>query len=328
MKKSIKQVDQESNYGSVLESFKKIYEGHKLFYISMYPLKALYDIYKYYVLTDEAFIRLLYRRKFGRYPNLENPTLFSEKLQWLKLNDRTPLHTQCADKFRVREYVAKKIGKQYLIPLVFESDNVEDVREENFPDEAFILKQNHDSGWAMFIVRDKKKFDFKKARKEIYKALKKNYYQYSREWQYKNIKKHILGEKLLMDAQGNVPNDIKIHCFHGKVEFVEIMTGRGSKEGVKEHCLSKNGEKMPFLFSYPQSTQKLVFPSKWQEMMILAEELSSPFIYVRVDLYCVENKIYFGELTFTPHSGINMYLEPKEWDAKLGKLIDLSQLKV
>lgn len=304
---------------------KQAYRNRK-YSVFLRPFKYIYDIYRYRLMPDRMFIKLNYKSKFGRYPNLENPILFSEKLQWLKLNDRTPLHTQCADKFRVRDYVEKEIGSKYLIPLVFQSDNVEDVRDENFPNEAFILKQNHDSGWAMFIVRNKKDFNFKKARKEIKKAFKKNYYHYSREWQYKNIKKHILAEQLLIDDNGNIPDDFKIHCFHGKVEFVEIMSGRGSEEGVKEHCLDRNGKKTPFLFSFPQSSKKLVIPAQWEQMMSLAERLSSPFVYVRVDLYCVMSKIYFGELTFTPHSGINMYLEPKEWDAKLGALIDLSQL--
>ncbi len=284
--------------------------------------RLIFNFFRYRVIPVELFIKIQYKKRMGFYPNLKNPQLFSEKLQWLKLNDKRKLLVNCVDKYYVREFVKVAIGDKYLVPLLYATKDVSEINENNAPDIPFIIKVNHDSG-GVFIVKDKNIFNFENARQKLSSALKTNYYYQSKEWPYKNIEKRIIIEQLLLDEHGNIPNDIKVHCFHGKVEFVEIMTNRGSIGGVKEHCLTRDFVKQPFLFSYPQSSMPLEVISNWDEIMDLAEVLSHPFNYVRVDFYNVNNKIYFGELTFYPHSGYDMLLQPRNWDLELGNKLDL-----
>lgn len=288
-----------------------------------YPFSLGMKKIRYHLTSDKRLIRRKYKKILGRFPELEHPSLFSEKLQWLKLYDRNPLMTICADKYRVRQYIKENIGEEYLIPLVFDSANPDDIYPENLPDFPVVIKQNHDSGYAMTFVHDKSKVDFEAVRTRLKKGAKINYFWGKREWSYKNIKPHIVVEKMMFDGEGNLPDDYKIHCFNGKVQFVELMTERFSSTGVKEHCLLRDGTKADFVFSYPQTLKPFEKPAEWEEMMQLAEKLAEVFRYVRVDLYNIAGKIYFGELTFYPHSGWNMLLQPREWDLKLGKLLTL-----
>lgn len=293
-------------------------------------MEVFLDWLKFYCIPDKLAIKIRYKRRLGKWPNLKHPLLFSEKIQWLKLYDRTPLHTQCADKYRVRDYVKSVVGEQYLIPLVFESEKVEDVKYENFPDEPFIIKTNHDSGWATFIVRDKNRFDFENARKKIKDALKRNYYHYSREWQYKNIKPRIIAEKLLVEKSGNLPNDYKLHCFNGKVHFVQVDIDRFSLH--KRNFYNTSWKLLPFVWCEVkdgkllwENGRHIEKPSNLNEMIEIAEKLSEPFVYCRVDLYSCNNKVYFGEITFHHGGGMESF-RPEVWDLKLGKLVDLSKI--
>ncbi len=292
--------------------------------ILLSPLKWCYDFYRFRLLSDQQAIRRSYKKWYGRYPDLDNPKLFTEKLQWLKLNDRTPLHTQCADKYGVREYIKKTIGEEYLIPLVYDTDNPNDIRQENLPDYPVVIKQNHDSGYAMTFVHDKTTVDFRAVQSKLKKGATINYFWGNREWQYKNIKPRIIVEKLLIGDKDGLPDDIKVHCFNGKVEFVELMSERFTTTGTKEHCLDANFEKTDFTFSKPLSLKTYEKPFCWELIKQLAEKLASPFAYARVDFYEVNRKVYFGEITFHPDAGIYIEnLEPKEMDEKLGKLLKL-----
>lgn len=305
-----------------MKAFHKIYNRSLFSNLLLSPIIFLYRIYIYNLLTEKQFIKKMFKKRLGFVPDLENPKTLSEKIQWLKLNDRTTLHTMCADKFKVREYVKDKIGEEYLVPLVFETNSTKDIRIEKMPDYPVIIKTNHDSGGGN-IVQNKYKTDFIKIQKELKTRLKKNYYKTSKEWPYKDIDRLIIVEKLLIDTR--YPNelpDYKIHCINHKVNFIEIMTDR-STGAVKEYCLDINFNKQPFLFSYPQSSQPIQKPKKWDEMIKVAEILSEEFLYVRVDLYDVNDEIFFGELTFHPHSGIDMYMKPREWDLKLGQELTL-----
>lgn len=216
------------------------------------PIKYVFDYFKYRVISEEVLIKFQFRKHYGKWPDIENPKMLSEKIQWLKLNERNSLITQCADKYKAREYVEEIIGSEYLVPLVFQTDNIEEFTEDVLPDYPFVVKSNHDTS-GVYIFKDKSNLNFKKLKKDLAERLKKNLSIKFKEWSYKNIKPRVIVEKLLIDKEN--PNkaeidDYKIHVFNGKVEFVEIMTGRGSGK-VKEHCLDRNFNKQDFIFSFP-----------------------------------------------------------------------------
>ncbi|OYQ49635.1 hypothetical protein CHX27_01350 [Flavobacterium aurantiibacter] len=171
---------------------KYLYENTYLKY-PMYPVKYAFDFYRFRLLPEEYFLKRRFKQVFGFNPDLKNPKSLSEKIQWLKLNDRTPLHTQCADKFKVREYVKDKVGEQYLVPLVFETKNVADINSNNIPDYPVAIKANHDSS-GVVIVRDKNKENWDAIQKKLQSHLKVNYYYYDKEWPYKNIERRIIVE--------------------------------------------------------------------------------------------------------------------------------------
>lgn len=287
--------------------------------ILIIPFKRVYDFYRYRIVSDRTYLRRKYKEKFGRYPDLESPKLFTEKLQWLKLYDRFPLKTICADKYAVRDFVKERIGDKHLIPLVFVTEEVEDINRYNIPDFPVIIKVNHDSGGTM-IVNDKNEFDFKGAKKSLKESLKTNYYWFSKEWEYKNIRPKIIIEKLMQDGTGNnLLNDYKIYCFNGEPAFIQTLFDRESL--LKETWYNLNWEKQEFYY-FSKYRKDVPRPSSLSKMIEVARKLSQGFKYVRVDLYDVGGEVFFGEMTFHPLSGM-MKWEPPIWDKKLGDLLKL-----
>ena len=138
-------------------------------------------------MPEKLYLKRRFKRTFKRELDLDNPKTLNEKIVWLKLNDRTPLHTICADKYAVRSYIKEKVGEEYLVPLFYQTKNVKEIIPENLPDTPCIIKANHDSGGGIFVL-DKSKTDWEEAQESLKKRLKKNYYPRSKEWQYKNIK--------------------------------------------------------------------------------------------------------------------------------------------
>ena len=131
---------------------------------------------------------------------------------------------QCADKYAVREYVAERIGDEYLVPLLYHTDSPADITPENLPDAPFIVKTTHGSSGGI-MVRDKSAIDWKALRESLRELLRTNYYL-SKEWPYKNIESRIVVEKLLLDRNGNIPFDYKIHCFHGQSRIIQVDLDR------------------------------------------------------------------------------------------------------
>lgn len=144
---------------------------------------------------------MYYRLKFKHKLNLEEPQTFNEKLQWLKLNNKNPLYSKLVDKYEVRECIKNKIGEEFLIPMIGIYDRFEDIDFEKLPN-RFVLKCTHDSG-SVIICKDKEKFDEKSAKRELTKALKRNFYYDAREWPYKNVKPRIIVEEYMEDSREN-----------------------------------------------------------------------------------------------------------------------------
>ncbi len=286
------------------------------------PIKKLYDYYSPRLLPEKIYIKRTFKASLGYSLNLNNPKTFNEKIQWLQHNKRTQLHILCSDKYAVRGYVKEKIGEQYLIPLVYQTDNPLDIIPEKLPDYPFIIKTNHGCG-GHIIVRDKYKIDWKNVQKKLKRLLKKNYYYKSREWQYKTINPKIVIEKLLFTKEYNIPNDYKIHCFNGRAIFIGVIYDKNINTKINYYDFDWN---ILEIHNFNKKGMGVNKPKVLKRMKSIAETLSNDFHYVRVDLYVVDDKIYFGELTFSPAAGFAPF-NPIEWDRRFGDEIVFNNLK-
>lgn len=278
----------------------------------------------YNKLSDEEWIKEKFRRQFHREVDLDNPQTFNEKLQWLKLYDRNPLYTTLVDKYAVREYVAERIGEEFLIPLVGGPWETFDEIDFDILPNQFVLKATHDSG-GVVICKDKNHFNVNKARKKINWALRSNYYYRGREWPYKNVKPRIIAEKYIVDKSEEDLLDYKLMCFDSKVKTSFVCSERYSKEGLKVTFFDSDWKRMPFERHYPASKVEIKKPDLYEKMVEIAEKLSKDIKFARIDLYEANGKIYFGEITFFPGSGFEEF-NPIEWDKIMGDWIDLESL--
>jgi hypothetical protein len=255
---------------------------------------------------------------------LSSPKTFNEKIQYLKLYNKCDLHTICADKFAVRKYVSKTIGSEHLIPLLFSTKDATDITDENIPATPFIIKANHTSG-TYKIVTHKKQIDINELRELSKSWLHSDHYQNTKEWQYKYIPRKIIIEKLLQDENGTIPSDYKFACFNGKVKIIHIDSNKEHKH-LRNHY---DADWNPLDFKWPAeyaANSTIPKPKSLDKMISLAEALAKPFQFVRVDFYLLEDKIYFGELTFHPTSGFGKFA-PEKYDLFYGNLLNLESLK-
>lgn len=274
-------------------------------------------------LSDEQWIKLMYRVKLGRKLNLEDPITYNEKLQWMKLNYYNPLYTQLVDKYEVRKYIADKIGDEYLIPLIGVYNKFDDIDFDKLPNQ-FVIKCTHDSG-GLIICKDKDKLNITEAKKKIEKCLKRNYYRQTREWVYRDIKPRIIIEKYMVDESGYELKDYKFFCFDGKAKYMFLATDRGSAdEETKFDFYDMKFNHLDFRNGHPNSKKKLQKPNKFDQMIELANKLSEGLPHARIDLYNINGKLYFGEITFFHWSGLIPF-EPYEWDIKFGESFNLPQ---
>lgn len=271
-------------------------------------------------IPDKLYLHLLYRLHLGKKLNLKNPQTFNEKLQWLKLYNRRPEYTIMVDKYAVKEYVANKVGNEFIIPTLGVWDSFDDIDFEKLPDK-FVLKCTHDSG-GLVICRDKSQLDRVAAKKVIERSLRRDYYLIGREWPYKNVPRRIICEQYMEDESGYELKDYKFFCFNGKVKYLKIDFDRQSNH--RANYYNPNFELQPFgeKNSLPNPDRLFERPSCLQKMIEKAEELSKDVPFLRVDFYNVNGQVYFGEHTFFPGNGTGVFC-PSEWDEKLGSLIRL-----
>ena len=270
------------------------------------------------IIPLETRLKQRFKRTLGYSLDLDNPLTFNEKIQWLKINDRTPLHVLCSDKYAVRAYIKEKIGKEYLVPLVLHTTNVNDLTPEMLPDYPFIIKTNHDSGGGT-IVRKKNDINWSEVRSQFKKRLSFNYDYGKGEWQYRDIPPCIIVEKLLVDQNGNIPSDYKMHFFNGQLAFTHVDMDRETDHKRNLYDIKWNFIPCTLLYKNGRAIEK---PKIYNEMKRIGTILAKEFIYVRVDLYVVSDKIYFGELTFHHGSG-NEIFNPQIWDRKIGDMLVL-----
>ena len=275
-------------------------------------------------LPDGLFIRLEYFRNLGYFPNLKHPKTFNEKLQWLKLYDRKPEYTRMVDKYEAKYYVADRIGEEYIIPTLGVWDSFDQIDFDSLPNQ-FVLKCTHDSG-GLVICRDKAKLNMESARRKITNSLKRNYFWQSREWAYKDVKPRIIAEQYLEDAENKQLLDYKFYCFNGKPEFLYLSKGLEDHATASISFFDFDFQEMSFHRSdFKQFSESPKKPEKFEKMVQLAAELSRGMPFLRVDLYQVNGKIYFSELTFVPCAGM-MPFEPASADKEIGKLLKLPEV--
>lgn len=288
-------------------------------------------VYKW--LSDEKFIKKAFYSNLGYELDLKTPKTFCEKLQWLKLYDRNPNYTSLVDKYRVREYVENKIGKEYLIPILGVWDNPEKINFEDLP-LKFVLKCNHNSGLGMCVCTNKNSLQKDKVIDGLRQGLAQNYYYVCREWAYKNVKPKVIAEQFMEDDYLKNLNrkgllDYKFYCFNGEPKFLYVGYAN-IKDNVKHDLFSFYNLDWSKADFYRTDHESLPFevpkPKKLNDMIDIAKKLSEEIPFVRVDLYYINEKIYFSELTFYPGGGFG-YFSPKEWEERIGSWIKLSEIE-
>ena len=271
-------------------------------------------------MSDEEIIKRMYNIHIHKKLDLDNPITFSEKIQWLKLNDRKPLYTVMVDKYAVKHYVSTLIGEKYIIPTLGVWDHFKDIDFNSLPSQ-FVLKCTHDSG-SYIIVKDKKKFDIKSGKKQLERGLKRNYYFVGREWPYKNVKPRIIAEPLLSGELDQL-KDFKIYCFNGLPAYCQVIGNRTKDMTIDFFDL--DWVHQPFIGLNPLSQNSKVEiprPRYLDLMKEFAGILSKNTFFCRIDFYEINNKLYFGEITFYPLSGFGIF-RPNEWNTIIGNLIEL-----
>ncbi len=250
--------------------------------------------------------------------NLNNPMTFNEKIQWIKLYDSTPLKTRLADKYLAREWLAKKIGEEYLVPLLGVWDSFDEINFQSLP-ESFVLKCNHGSGWNI-IVTNKAQFDIQSAKLHFDEWMKLNYAYINLEMHYRDIPRKIIAEKYLDVSDGI--KDYRFYCFNGMPFQCWVDLYSGTPDHIRS-IFDMNWNKINMRCGWPDGGEKLSKkPKNFEKMKKFSEKLSQPFAFARVDFFEVNEKLYMGEMTFTPMNGMGKF-DPPEWDIKLGNQLVL-----
>lgn len=276
------------------------------------------------LIPDSLYLRFLYKKNVGHWPNINNPRTFTEKLQWLKLNNRNPEYSIMVDKYLVKDYVAKIIGDEYIIPTLAVWTSVDEIDLKVLP-KQFVLKWNHDSG-SIIICKDKSTFDLEKAKRRLRGGQRKNGYWYGREWPYKNVTPVIIAEQYMQEQNSSHSDlsDYKFFCFNGEPVYCQVIRDRYTKETIDFYDM--NWVHQDFVGLNPVARNGLnpvARPLHLEKMKEICRKLADKSPFTRVDMYVINNCEYFGEITLYPASGFGVFT-PNEWDKKLGELLKLS----
>lgn len=285
-----------------------------------YAIIGLGKIFPDTLAADAFYLKLLFKNRMGKKLNLANPKTYNEKLQWLKLYNRDPRYTMLVDKYAVKKYVESILGKEYIIPTLGIWDRFDDIDFNSLPDQ-FVLKCTHDSG-GLVICTDKSKLDIEKVKNKINHALRRKYYKNTREWPYKNVKPRIIAEQYMVDESGYELKDYKFFVFDGIMKAMYIATDRNAETETCFDFFDRDFNHLPFTNGHPNALHAIKKPDNFEEMIAVAEKLGKGFPQVRIDLYNVKGKIYFGEITFFHWSGMKPF-QPEEWDYIFGGWIKL-----
>lgn len=301
----------------------------KLYLINEIPIVLLIrrqNYYKNLSIENKKFeLNNFYKNVTGKDIDFENPLSFTEKIQWLKFNDSTKIKADLSDKYFASNYISEKFpNKIKIVEQLGVWENANDIDFNKLPNK-FVLKCTHGSAMNI-IIKDKSKINIPKICKRLNDWLKVDYAYVNGMYEnhYTYIKPRIIAEKFIEEANGNL-HDYKFHCFMGEPKYIEFIGDRVPNTHVVHDSIYSIDWKLTDIRMNDDIPYKKEFtkPAKLPEMISLARILSNGFPYVRVDFYYINNEIYFGELTFTPDSGIIKFTPP-EIDLEWGKLIDLA----
>ena len=271
--------------------------------------------------SDVFYLKAQFHWVHGYKLDVNNPKSFSEKLQWLKLYNYRDEHAIIVDKVKVKDWVAKRIGSEYIIPTLGVWERPEEIDFDALPNK-FILKCNHNSAHGLCICKDKQFLDKNKAIKYLRKGLAEDYFLCSRERAYHEIPRRIIAETLIEDPSGDL-KDYKLFCFGGRVYYTLVYFGRHNEEKLHMIAYDRDWLRQPFYTTTPATlSENIPCPPNYEKMIEIAESLSKGLLFARIDLYNTNGHIYFGEITLHPAGGMAKVI-PSEWDYKLGSLLTL-----
>jgi hypothetical protein len=272
--------------------------------------------------SADALLRFMcsveFFRVYGFWPNLLRPVRFSEKVWSRQLHERDSRYTLVSDKWRVREYVAKAVGDNVLVPLLWHGNRPEGIPFDELP-QQFVIKANHGCAYNI-IVHNKALLDRTQVRRQLNIWLTENYGQDHNlgiEWAYTNIEPHILVEQLLTE-DGRIPLDFKFFCFSGRMEYFKIDFERFEDHSTRffDRNLTPLSLVEVGLRMYAGDVR---FPRNLAEMIQIAEALAKEFDFMRVDLYSIGSHTYFGELTAYP-GGASDRFSRDDYDYEFGRM--------
>lgn len=295
---------------------------HSLFHNPKHFIAAL--LYRFgKCIPDETYLRWIYYLKTGNRLNVSNPQRYNEKLIWLKLYYRDPMWTIMVDKYGVKQLVSERVGSEYVVPVLGRWNRAEEIEWDKLPN-RFVLKTNHDSGNnGVFIIKDKSKIGREKLVRKINASLLRDTSVSGREWPYRDLKRCVFAEQYLEDTTGEL-RDYKFFCFDGEVKYLFIATERQSGGEVKFDYFDADFNHLDLVQKHPMSGKNIEKPAMFGQMKEIAAKLSKGLQEVRIDLYEVDGRIYFGEYTFFHHDAVVPF-HPDKWDFIWGEHIHLPE---
>lgn len=277
-----------------------------------------------YIKNDSLYLRLLYFASQGIMLGLSTPKRFTEKIQWLKIHDRKPMYSNCVDKYEVKKYVGNLIGESYIIPTLGIWKNPEEIDWDSLPN-SFVLKTTHGGGNnGVIICKNKNLLDKNQVVNKLKESLNYDIYKRYREWPYKNVHPQIIVEEYMHDNVDPELTDYKFFCFNGEPKYCQVIRDRRTKETIDFYDME--WKLMPFVGLNPNCKNgdiPVPKPEKLYEMTSICRTLSKSIPFVRIDMYLISNRIFFGEMTFYPGSGLGRF-RPDSWDEKLGSLLEIN----
>lgn len=280
-----------------------------------FPQRIFFKIVRF-LMSDTAYANMSLRRWLGG-GDVNNPKTFNEKLHWLKIHDRNPLYVALADKYAVREYVKERVGNHFLSDLLGMWSKVSEIDWATLPD-SFVLKATHGSGMNI-LVKDKAALSLNKLNDQLSSWLVTDYSRFGRQWVYRGIPRRIIAERFLNDATGNAPYDYKVFCMNGEPCYIQVDVDRfGDHRRV---YFDAEWQRQAFTILHEQYQGGLEKPVYLDAMLNAAKNLARGIPFVRIDFYALP-KIVFGEMTFYPGNGQEMF-SPPEWDLRLGQMLEL-----
>lgn len=273
-------------------------------------------------LSDKQYIRFKYFVTLKKRIDLNNPVLFQEKLQWIKLNDRKEVYHKMVDKYEVKKFIENEVGNDYVIPTLGVWDSFNEIDFDKLPNQ-FILKPTFDSG-SYYICKDKSTLNIKEVKRKLLTNWGNDYYIWSREWPYKGLKQRIIAEPLLEDLNEKYLRDFKFYCFNGEPEIFYITSDKCGNLPVRQDFFDLEGNHLEIedvnYRNNPIKPPKL--PVNLKKMIDLCKVFAKNTYHLRVDFYEVDGKLYLGEFTFFEGGGFCKFT-PEKYNRVLGDWIKL-----